>query len=99
MLAADILEVLVSRRQNRYLLVVMDYFTKWAEAAPLKDQTAASIPQVVIKICCSFGIPDILHSDQGCRVPFGFKQMSGFAAFGCLIHDNKRQQFMQIHFK
>ena len=65
MLAADILEVPVSRRHNRYLLVVMDYFTKWAEAVPLKDQTAASISQAVIKICCSFGIPDILHSDQG----------------------------------
>ena len=48
MLAADILEVPVSRRQNRYLLVVMNYFTKWAEAIPLKDQTAASISQVVI---------------------------------------------------
>ena len=65
MLAADILEVPVSRRHNRYLLVVMDYFTKWAEAVPLKDQTAASISQAVIKICCSFGVPDILHSDQG----------------------------------
>ena len=51
MLAADILEVPVSRRHNRYLLVVMDYFTKWAEAVPLKDQTTASISQAVIKIC------------------------------------------------
>ena len=29
MLAADILEVPVSRHHNKYLLVVMDYFTKW----------------------------------------------------------------------
>lgn len=65
MLAADILEVSVSRRNNRYLLVVMDYFTKWAEAVPLQDQIAASISAAVIKICCSFGIPDVLHSDQG----------------------------------
>ena len=65
MLAADILEVPVSRHQNKYLLVVMDYFTKWAEAVPLRDQTAASISAAVIKICCSFGVPDVLHSDQG----------------------------------
>ena len=65
MLAADILEVPVSHRHNRYLLVVMDYFTKWwAEAVALRDQTAASISEAVIKICCSFGVPDILHSDQ-----------------------------------
>ena len=35
MLAADILEVPVLRCNNRYLLVVMDYFTKWVEAIPL----------------------------------------------------------------
>ena len=43
----------------------MDYFTKWAEAVPLRDQTAATISAAVIKICCSFGIPEVLHSDQG----------------------------------
>ena len=65
MLAADILEVPISRHHNRYLLVVMVYFTKWAEAIPLRDQTAAFISAAVIKICCSFGVPDIVHSDQG----------------------------------
>ena len=64
MLAADILEVPVSQCNNRYLLVVMDYFTKCVEAIPLQDQTAASISAAVIKLCCSFSIPDVLHSDQ-----------------------------------
>ena len=54
MLAADILEVPVSWCNNRYLLVVMDYFTKCVEAIPLQDQTAASISAAVIKLCCSF---------------------------------------------
>ena len=61
MLAADILEVPISRHHNRYLLVFMDYFTKWAEAIPLRDQTAASISAAVIEICCSFGVPNIVH--------------------------------------
>ena len=65
MLAADILKVPISHHHNRYLLVVMDYFTKWAEAILLRDQTAASISAAVIKICCSFGVPDIVHLDQG----------------------------------
>lgn len=43
----------------------MDYFTKWADAIPLCDQKAATIADAVVKICSSFGMPDILHSDQG----------------------------------
>ena len=65
MLAVDILEVPVSRNNHRYLLVIMDYFTKWADAIPLRDQKATTIADAVIKVCSSFGMPDILHSDQG----------------------------------
>ena len=50
MIAIDILEVPVSTKNSRYLLVIQDYFTKWADARPLPDQTA---------------IPEIVHSDQG----------------------------------
>ena len=39
-IAVDILEVPMSTNGNCYLLVVQDYFTKWAEAIPLRDQTA-----------------------------------------------------------
>ena len=65
MLAADILEVSVSRQNHRYLLIVMDYFTKSVEAIPLHDLTAASITKAIIKICSTFGVPSILHSNQG----------------------------------
>ena len=65
MLAADILEVPVSRKNHHYLLVVMDYFTKWVEAVPLQNQTAATVTQAIIKICSTFAIPSILHLDQG----------------------------------
>ena len=65
MIAVDILEVPISRNNNRYLLVVQDYFTKWAEAIPLPDQTANRITAELIKLFSTFGQPDILHSDQG----------------------------------
>ena len=64
MIAVDILEVPVSRNNNRYLLVIQDYFTKWAEAIPLRDQTALSITTALVNLFSRFGIPDILHSDQ-----------------------------------
>jgi len=65
MIAVDILEVPLSVNDNRYLLVVQDYYTKWAEAIPLPDQTAARITGELIKIFSTFGHPEILHSDQG----------------------------------
>ena len=65
MIAVDILEVPVSSSNNRYLLVVQDYFTKWADATPLPDQTAARISAELVKLFSVFGQPEILHSDQG----------------------------------
>ena len=60
----DILEVPLSRNNNRYLLVVQDYFTKWATAIPLPDQTAIRITAELVKLFSIFGVPDIVHSDQ-----------------------------------
>ena len=65
MLAVDILEVPVSYKNNRYLLMVQDYFTKWAEAIPLRDQTAARIMEELVKLFSTLGIPEALHSGQG----------------------------------
>ena len=65
MIAVDILEVPMSYCHNRYLLVIQDYFTKWADAIPLPNQTAATITAELVKIFGMFGLPDILHSDQG----------------------------------
>ena len=65
MIAVDILEVPLSYHNNRYLMVVQDYFTKWAEAIPLPDQTATRITGELVKLCSTLGLPDILHSDQG----------------------------------
>ena len=45
--------------------MVQDYFTKWADATPLPDQTAARILAELVKLFSVFGHPDILHSDQG----------------------------------
>ena len=38
MLAVDILQVPMSMQGNQYLLVLQDYFTKWAEAISMPDQ-------------------------------------------------------------
>ena len=62
MIAVDILEVPLSPNNNRYLLVVQDYFTKWDEAIPLPDQTAAHITGELIKLFSIYGYPEIAET-------------------------------------
>ena len=65
MVAVDILEVPTSKHNNCYPLVTQDYTTKWADAIPIPNQTARRITEELIKVFSRYGIPDILHSDQG----------------------------------
>ncbi|KAA3670034.1 uncharacterized protein DEA37_0013865, partial [Paragonimus westermani] len=38
----------VTRRGNRYILVPVDYFTKWSEAVPIERQDACTVAAVII---------------------------------------------------
>lgn len=66
-IAIDVLGPLPSStRGNRYIVVVMDYFSKWPECFALPDQTSVRIvDRLVESIFCRFGVPHIIHSDQG----------------------------------
>ena len=51
---------------NKYILVVSDYFTKWVEAYPMKDQEAQTVAEVLVREFISrMGVPMLIHSDQG----------------------------------
>ena len=65
MVAVDVLKVPLSTNNNQYLLVLQDYFTKWADAIPMPDQTAERITSELVKVFCIYGPPQVLHSDQG----------------------------------
>ena len=67
MIVVDILKVPLSSQNNRYLLVIQDYFTKWVEAIPLPDQTAKRITKELVKVFAKYDLPTTLHSDQGCN--------------------------------
>ncbi|GBM04786.1 Retrovirus-related Pol polyprotein from transposon 412 [Araneus ventricosus] len=56
----------VTTKGNRYVLVLMDYFTKWPEAIPIPDQEASTVAEELVRswISC-YGVPMILHLDQG----------------------------------
>jgi transposase InsO family protein len=55
-----------TRHGNTYILVVIDYFTKWVELFALADIKAKTIAQVFIdEVVCRFGFPVRIISDNG----------------------------------
>ncbi|CAC5388086.1 unnamed protein product [Mytilus coruscus] len=66
-LATDFLGPLpTTPRGNKFILTVTDYFRKWVEVFPVKDQTAVVCAQLILnEVICRFGSPLAIHSDQG----------------------------------
>ena len=53
-------------RQLKFLVVGIDYFTKWVEAEALATITEKNILSFISRcIVCRFGIPRVLVSDNG----------------------------------
>ena len=65
--AMDLLDMSVSTAKvNRYVLVMVDCFSHWTEACPLPDKTALAVSDAFFQhIVCRFGMPSVIHSDQG----------------------------------
>ena len=56
----------LGKRQVKFLLVAIDYFTKWVEAEPLAVIIKDKIQTFVWKnIVCRFGIPRTIISNNG----------------------------------
>ena len=76
--ALDIIGPLpVSYKGNRYALIVIDYFTKWAEGYPMADmETTTVVENFVNNFICRFGVPHQIHTDQGRQFESGlFKEL------------------------
>jgi hypothetical protein len=55
-----------SDQDNKFILLICDYFTKWVEAFPMPNQEAKTVAEIFVKeFVCRYGTPRQLHSDQG----------------------------------
>ncbi|XP_057444299.1 uncharacterized protein LOC130736489 [Lotus japonicus] len=55
-----------SSRQHKYIIVAIDYFTKWVEAIPLQNVTQETVIEFIQNhIVYRFGLPESLTTDQG----------------------------------
>ncbi|GAV77849.1 rve domain-containing protein [Cephalotus follicularis] len=56
----------VATGQRKYLIVTVDYFTKWVEAEPMATITESKMESFVWKsINCRFGVPIVIVYDNG----------------------------------
>ncbi|KAK2356969.1 hypothetical protein QL285_094283 [Trifolium repens] len=76
--------------QNKYLIVAVDYFTKWVEAEPLANITAFNILCFFKRdVLARFGIPQVVVTDNGTQ--FTDKKFREF-----LIAINTKQRFTSV---
>src|SRR5262249_15037459 len=56
----------ISTNRNRYIIVAMDYLTKWPEARPVKEATAKETVEFIYEdIICRHGCPGRILTDRG----------------------------------
>ena len=66
MVGVDLIGPLKTTRQgNKYILTVIDYYTKYAEAEALPNQEAETVVRALEQIFARHGMPSILLTDQG----------------------------------
>jgi len=59
-------QLVLSSFGNRYLLVIVDCFTKWVEAFPLRNFRAKTVAKIFVnQVIFRHGVPLELHTDQG----------------------------------
>jgi hypothetical protein len=55
-----------SDAENKFILLICDYFTKWVEAFPIPNQEARTIADRFVKeFVCRYGVPRRIFTDQG----------------------------------
>ena len=58
--------LLATEKGNRYIIVAMDYFSRWPEAKAVKRANAEQVADFVYeRIICRYGAPKVIQSDQG----------------------------------
>lgn len=55
----------VTPRNNKYVLTMTCYFSKWVEAFPLPDKSATCVAHAIYAAYCRHGAPSDIITDQG----------------------------------
>ncbi|CUT99860.1 RNA directed DNA polymerase (reverse transcriptase) [Echinococcus multilocularis] len=84
MLDASRERVGINIMENRYILVMVDYFMKAAEAEPMKSQDVETVASVFFnRWICQHGVAESVHSDQG---PNFESRLFIELSYGAMVH-------------
>ena len=64
MVAMDLMKLSKTEGGNVYVCVMIDYFTKWAEAYPLKTKKAEEVTECILDFVYRFDVPQRLLTDN-----------------------------------
>ena len=62
----DLITMKPTSSQNKYILTLIDYFSKWPEAIPLHNKEAVTVAKALHKhVYCRYGAPVRIITDNG----------------------------------
>ncbi len=67
--SVDLLQLPTSAQGSKYLVVIVDIFSRYVLLAPIKEKTAKNIAHTLVsKLICEFFVPRVLLSDNGAEL-------------------------------
>ena len=71
----DVLPLPLTESGNQYVVIFLDYLTKWVEAFAVPDQSDTTIAKLLVEeIFCRHGAPEHLLSDRGANFLYSLIQ-------------------------
>ncbi len=70
-IGGDIMEMPQTERGNRYVVVLIEYLTKWVEVYATSDQTSETIARLLVhvdQVVCRHRVPGVLLLDRGANL-------------------------------
>jgi hypothetical protein len=74
-IAIDAIYMPTTKAGNKYILTVIDAFTRYVALYPIKDLTAQTAAKIIMNHMCIYGVPDKVTADNSTQYEEVFSEM------------------------